>query len=79
MADVQQLRNVGASLVDLVMAVKDGIDVEDVLPAQTLLTAVLNAVDDIQEDPDSAILDIIAGAAGAYAEVRRLPLEHTQP
>jgi hypothetical protein len=73
MANVVELKAAGAALVELILAVKDGLDAGDLIPAQALLSAVLAAADDIQEDWDSAALDIVAGAIERVAEVRRQP------
>ena len=73
MADVGQLKAVGAAFVDLIEAIRDGVSLEDLVAIQALMAAGLTAADDIQEDWDSAVLDIIAGAAGRFATIRRRP------
>ena len=73
MANVQELKAVGAAFVDLVMAVRDGVGVEDLVAVQMLMAAALAAADDIQEDWDSAVLDIVGGAAEKLAVIRRAP------
>lgn len=79
MANVQELKNVGYTIVDLVYAVKDGLDMADVTYAQNFIVAVMAAADDIKEDVDSAALDILSGAAESLANRRRIPAPPVVP
>lgn len=67
----ESLQGVGAKLVDLVLAVADGVGIEDIEEGTALLVALSGVATEIAADPDSAVLDILAGAASALADVRR--------
>ncbi len=74
MANKQALQDAGGKFVGLVQALQDGFQVGDDLPEITaLLVALAGVAGDIAEDADSALLDIISGAASSFADIRRLP------
>ncbi len=74
MANIQELRAVGAKVVEVAYAVRDGLDLADLAAAQGLVAALLAAADDIKEDVDSALLEIGSGLLSAVAEKRRPPV-----
>ena len=71
--DKTQVQALGAKVVAMVNAVADGVDVSDISVGMELLTAFMSASDEISADKDAAILDVVAGAASAYADQRRDP------
>lgn len=73
-----QLNALGVRLVELVDAVADGLDVTDVAVGINVLRAFMEAADDFALDKDAALLDVLAGAAGAAAD-RRLSLPPEAP
>ena len=73
MANIEELRAVGKQLVTMAYAIADGIDLNDLMPAQALVAGLLAAADDIQEDADSALLEIASGILAEVAAKRRVP------
>ena len=68
------LQETGGKFVELIQAMQDGFQMGEDLPEITALLLSLAAVaPDIAEDADSALLDILAGAASKFADIRRLP------
>ena len=68
-----QPQALGGAVVDMVNAVSDGVDVTDMAVGMKLMAAFKAAKDEIQGDKDAALLDILAGAASAFADQRRTP------
>ena len=66
-----QVKAVGARLVDLAYALSDGLDISDSDEGVALLTAFMNAADEFQGDLDAAVLDLLSGAADAWARARQ--------
>jgi hypothetical protein len=73
MADKISIQECGARLVDLVVALADGVGLDDMEEGTAFLVALAGVGDDLAEDLDSGLLDLLAGAASAYADIRRLP------
>lgn len=71
--DKVELQAVGAKLVDLVLALADGVGVDDLDEGTAFLVAASSVASDIAGDPDAAIADILAGAASAFADLKRDP------
>ena len=69
--DKQELQAVGAKLVDLVIALSDGAGVEDLEEGVAFLTAAASQGASIASDTDAAVADILAGAASAFADLKR--------
>ena len=69
----QALKNLGFALIDMIYAVKDGLDAEDLIAVQGLVVAALAAAPDIQRDVDSAGLMVVSGAAEKLARYREDP------
>lgn len=70
-----QVQALGTKLVALAQAVSDGVDVTDVAAGMEVLQAFMAASDEFQADLDAALLDMVSGAAGAAADLRRNPPE----
>jgi hypothetical protein len=75
MANVEGLRSVGKSLVELVYALENGVDIGDLGAAQALVGKLLAVAGDIKDDADSALLEIGGGLLAGLAEKRRGPDE----
>jgi len=74
MSSKTALQETGGKFVELIQAMQDGFQMSDDLPEITaLLMALAGVAADIGEDADSALLDILAGAASKFADIRRLP------
>ena len=69
----QALKNLGYAVIDLIYAVKDGLDVEDLVQVQNIVIAGLAAAPDIKRDVDSAGLMVLSGAAEKLARLREDP------
>ena len=69
--DKVALAAVGGEIVDLVQALADGVDPEDATVIVGFLTMAVANLESIKGDFDAAILDILAGAASAAADLRR--------
>lgn len=73
MYDPVQCKDVGAGLLEVVDAVKDGVQVEDAAVGMAFLAKLSAAANEIQTDSDAALLDILSGAADAFARRRQNP------
>jgi hypothetical protein len=74
MANKQALQETGAKFVELIQAVQDGFQMgEDLDEITALLVSLAAVAGDIGEDADSALLDILSGAASKFADIRREP------
>ena len=71
--DKMELQAAGVKVVELVVALSDGADMDDLDEGVALLTALSGVAGAIQEDLDAALLDIVSGAASAAADLRRGP------
>jgi len=56
--DKAQCKAVGVALYDAVVALKDGLQVEDTAVGMALLTSLAGAADEIKGDSDAALLHI---------------------
>ena len=71
--DKMELQAAGVKVVELVVALSDGADMNDLDEGVALLTALSGVAGAIQEDLDAALLDIVSGASSAAADLRRGP------
>jgi hypothetical protein len=71
--DKVAMQEIGGKLVDLVLALADGVGVEDLEEGVAFLSAAATQGSSIAADPDAAIADILAGAASAFADLKRDP------
>lgn len=68
--DKSQVQNAGKALVDVIDAVKDGLDAGDVTAAVGLLTAIAACVDEFKGDTDAAALHLVATVADIIGDQR---------
>lgn len=71
--DKAALQEVGGKLIDFVLALADGVGVDDLDEGTAFLVAAASQAGEIAGDPDAAIADILAGAASAFADTKRDP------
>ena len=65
-----QVQEVGAAIVGVIDAVKDGVGVADLGAAMTLMTAFAAASDEFKGDTDAAILHLVAAIADGIGDQR---------
>jgi hypothetical protein len=63
----------GNAVLQVIDAVKDGLDASDVGAAITLLTAITDAADEFRGDTDAAILHLVATIADGVGDDRVNP------
>ena len=73
MYDPVQCKAVGAGLLEVVDAVKDGVQVEDAAAGTAFLLKLSAAANEIQSDSDAAVLDSASGLTDALARRRQNP------
>ena len=71
--DKVALQEVGGKLVDLILALADGVGVDDLDEGSAFLVAAATQGASIASDTDAAVADILAGAASAFADLKRDP------
>ena len=65
------LKNAGVKLGDLLVALSDGVGVDDMDEGTAFLVALSNVADDLAEDLDSAVLEILSGLTDRLGDARR--------
>ena len=66
--DKVALQDAGVKLVDLVYALSDGVDMDDIPAGTAFLVALTQLAGDIQADPDAALLAIASGALSELSD-----------
>jgi hypothetical protein len=69
-ANKEQCKAVGAAVINLFVALSDGLDLNDATQLQDLVAKAIAAVDDFQGDTDAAIAYALAGAIEAWGDRR---------
>ncbi len=69
----EQPLDTGRKLVELILALKDGLDVEDSDEFIAFGTALMGSVDEIKEDTDAAVLHLISGMTDRFGDERINP------
>ena len=69
----EQPMDTGRKLVELILALKDGVDVEDSDEFISFGTALMGSIDEIKEDTDAAVLHLVSGITDRLGDERLDP------
>lgn len=69
--DKSQLQEAGVKLVELILAVADGVGADDLDEGVEFFTAAVGCVDEFKEDFDAALFQLLGAAANYYGDLKR--------
>mgnify|MGYP001823296082 CR=1 FL=1 len=69
--DKLQLQEAGAKLVDLILAISDGVGADDLEEGSAFLVSLVGCFDELSGDTDAALFHLLGAAADHYADFKR--------